>query len=155
MPSIWCVVRPRALRVRDALAPARGRTTTRPRASPRAPQRYVRSPDPDNYVIPGGESQGAKRTRVLAAVRDIFAAHAGEVVCVVSHGGALAAVGEKAAFDTLGEDDTPNTPNCSIGVVESIEGSEKWKLISWGDNDHLRTAELGDGGLRAYEGAGP
>lgn len=50
------------------------------------------SADPENTVIPGGESQGRLAARVLAALADILAAHSGARIVVVTHGGPIRAI---------------------------------------------------------------
>jgi probable phosphoglycerate mutase len=55
--------------------------------------------DPENYAayiadpmkvsIPGGESQQMLAARVLAGLGEVLAAHAGEHVCIVTHGGPI------------------------------------------------------------------
>jgi broad specificity phosphatase PhoE len=44
--------------------------------------------DPD-FAPPGGESLAALSTRVLPAVAEVVAAHPGELVAVVAHGGSI------------------------------------------------------------------
>ena len=50
-------------------------------------QRYE---DPLTYAAPGGETTLQVQERVLDAVQEILAKHAGETVAVVSHGFAIA-----------------------------------------------------------------
>ena len=52
----------------------------------------------ETYVLPGGESLGGLRDRVLPAVRELLARHEGENVCLVAHGG----VNRVILFDLLG-----------------------------------------------------
>jgi alpha-ribazole phosphatase len=43
--------------------------------------------DLEGFVVPGGESMGQLRDRVLPALNAVLARHPGETVCLVAHGG--------------------------------------------------------------------
>jgi alpha-ribazole phosphatase len=52
----------------------------------------------ESFVLPGGESLGQLRDRVLPALKDVLDRHEGETVCLVAHGG----VNRVILFDLLG-----------------------------------------------------
>jgi probable phosphoglycerate mutase len=87
-------------------------------------------------VIPGAESNSAFEARVGAALRRIVAAHRGERVVVVVHGGvigqALAIVTGAPTFSFIGAD------NASISQVVAMP--EPWVLRRYNDTAHLDPA---------------
>lgn len=54
--------------------------------------------DPEGFRLPGGESLGQLRRRVLGFFFEILARHPGETVCLVAHGGVTRVI----LLDTLG-----------------------------------------------------
>jgi broad specificity phosphatase PhoE len=59
------------------------------RAHPELYERWMSTPT--EVTFPGGESYALLRARVVAAVDELRAAHAGRTVCVVTHGGPIRA----------------------------------------------------------------
>lgn len=85
-------------------------------------------------VIPGAESANSLRERVGGALRRIVAAHAGQRVVVVAHGGVIAEImaqvaDTRRAFAFLGCD------NASISHVVSF--GDRWILRRFNDTSHL------------------
>jgi 2,3-bisphosphoglycerate-dependent phosphoglycerate mutase len=85
-------------------------------------------------VIPGAESAESIRTRVRGALDRIVAAHPGQCVVIVSHGGIIGEVLAQVAeagrpFAFLG------AANASISQVVSIGG--RWILRRFNDTAHL------------------
>ena len=85
-------------------------------------------------VIPGAESADSLRERVGGALRRIVAAHAGQRVVVVAHGGVIAEImaqvaDTRRAFAFLGCD------NASISHVVSF--GDRWILRRFNDTSHL------------------
>lgn len=85
---------------------------------------YTRHPDvvarwfaDSDVAPPGGESNTQLRDRVVAQLRETVAAHPGEVVLVVSHGGPIAAVVNHALDAGLGALWRVMVEPCSITVV--------------------------------------
>jgi probable phosphoglycerate mutase len=89
-------------------------------------------------VIPGGERSEELRARVRAGIERIHAAHPGERVVVVSHGGAIGAVMAEASgattFAFAGAD------NASISHLVVL--GERWTVRRFNDTGHL-DGELG------------
>jgi probable phosphoglycerate mutase len=88
-------------------------------------------------VIPGAESSAALGARLRAAVERIAAAHPGERVVVVSHGGAIGELLRQATnsdpWAFVGAD------NASISHL--VVAAEAWRLRRFNDTSHLE-AEL-------------
>jgi probable phosphoglycerate mutase len=87
-------------------------------------------------VIPGAESNDAFAARVGGALRRIIAAHRGERVVVVVHGGvigqALALATGTSTFSFIGAD------NASISQIVAMP--EPWMLRRYNDTAHLDPA---------------
>ncbi len=86
-------------------------------------------------VIPGAESNQAFATRVRAGLERIVAAHPGERVVVVVHGGvigqALALATGASPFDFLGAD------NASISQLVAMPEPIPWVVRRYNDTAHL------------------
>jgi probable phosphoglycerate mutase len=84
-------------------------------------------------VIPGGERSEDLRARVRAAIERIHAAHPGERVVAVSHGGAIGAVLAEASgattFAFAGAD------NASISHLVVL--GDRWTVRRFNDTGHL------------------
>ncbi|MDQ1706768.1 MAG: hypothetical protein QOF18_3134, partial [Frankiaceae bacterium] len=84
-------------------------------------------------VIPGAESNAAFSTRVRAGLERIIAAHRGQRVVVVVHGGvigqAMALAGGSSAFAFLGAD------NASISQLVAMP--MPWVIRRFNDTAHL------------------
>lgn len=84
-------------------------------------------------VIPGGERSEQLRARVRAAIERIHAAHPGERVVAVSHGGAIGAVLAEASgattFAFAGAD------NASISHLVVL--GDRWTVRRFNDTGHL------------------
>ncbi len=93
----------------------------------------------------GGESQRALYHRVLHAVAPIVAAHPGERIAVVTHGGVLDCIHRHAASLPLDAPRQYALLNTSINLVE-FDGAEAVpRIVRWADVDHLDGASDDDG----------
>jgi probable phosphoglycerate mutase len=93
-----------------------------------------------DWRIPGGESGTEFIGRVLEAVRDITAAHAGRTVAVVSHGGVLDVIYRHAralAWDAPREH---LMLNASINRLQAEPEPLRLRIIAWADVAHLEQA---------------
>jgi probable phosphoglycerate mutase len=93
-----------------------------------------------DWRIPGGESGTEFIGRVLEAVRDITAAHAGRTVAVVSHGGVLDVIYRHAralAWDAPREH---LMLNASINRLQAEPEPLRLRIIDWADVAHLEQA---------------
>lgn len=91
--------------------------------------------EPD-YAFPhGGESLRTFSARVVGALQALHAAHHGEIVAVVTHGGVLDIVNRFVRGNPL---DTPrdfHIPNTGLNWVRaSVDG---WHIESWAETRHL------------------
>lgn len=101
---------------------------------PKVWKRY-RSGDPD-YVIPDGESNREFLERVVEGMDRIAAAHRGERIVVVSHGGTLGVFMKYIlglAIDAPRPFDIGNT---SLSIVERKK-KKGWKIRTLGEMSHL------------------
>ena len=116
------------------------------------PEEEVKAQQPDlwhriisdlNYPMPGGETFDRLRHRVSAAAREIGAAHPGESVLLVSHGGALRALilglialDLAAALPWYASDMGPLViDHCSLSLVE-LRNTAPY-LLCLNDTSHL------------------
>jgi 2,3-bisphosphoglycerate-dependent phosphoglycerate mutase len=103
---------------------------------PKAYTHYL-SRDPD-YNFKTGESLVAFAARIVAAIEALSAAHAGETLLLVSHGGVLDICYRKAIGRDLASPRDFPIPNAALNWFEvSPDG---WRLLSWADRDHLQRA---------------
>jgi probable phosphoglycerate mutase len=110
-------------------------------AKVRYPEAYVafetRNPD---YAYENGESLKGLFARVTGRLKEIAAAHSGQNVVVVSHGGVLDIVNRFVRGNTL---ETPRDfliPNAGINWIAKANG--QWRLESWGETGHLEPGAL-------------
>ena len=88
-----------------------------------------------DFALPGGESLRQFHTRVLNAVRDLAATHAGRRLTIVSHGGVLDMLWRSAyglSLDGLRECQIPNT-----GINRLRWVNDALQIEVWGDAAHL------------------
>lgn len=89
--------------------------------------------DPANVPIPGGESQQMLAARVLAGLADVLAVHAGEHVCIVTHGGPIREILRR--FD-LWSGGIP-AGNASLTELRIINSTMAAELLCLMDTSHL------------------
>ena len=112
---------------------------TQKEAAARFPDDYHRYHDRDvDFVIPGGESLGALAARITATFNRIAAAHGGEIILIVSHGGVLDIIHRLATGMALGAPRDFHISNAALNWLDVDDG--KWTLIKWDDTDHLDEA---------------
>lgn len=88
-----------------------------------------------DYAFTGGESTRQFHARVLAAVRALALAHAGQTVVVVTHGGVLDMIYRTARALPLSGPRQSHIPNAGLNRVR-IEG-EAIEILAWADTAHL------------------
>lgn len=96
--------------------------------------RAIARRDPD-YVIPGGESRRQHAARVLDCVAQLVAAHGGQTIVVVTHGGVLDVIYRRACGLPLDAPRSYALPNAGINWL-AIAG-ERWSVECWGETEHL------------------
>ncbi|RQZ66686.1 histidine phosphatase family protein [Burkholderia sp. Bp9004] len=95
------------------------------------------------FAPDGGESQRAFYHRVLHALEPIVAAHQGERIACVAHGGVLDCVYRFANGLDLSAPRSYQLLNTSINVVDYVDG--RAQVVQWADVSHLDTASDDDG----------
>jgi broad specificity phosphatase PhoE len=90
--------------------------------------------DPENYVIPGGESRKQVRERMRVAFDEILKADLGETVGIISHSTVInALLADVIPGVQFGSVDVSNTSVTSIHLREDGH----WELIAADDVTHL------------------
>lgn len=93
-----------------------------------------------DYAFENGESLTAMYTRVTGKLQDIAAAHPGESVVVVLHGGVLDVINRFVRGNSLEMPRDFLIPNAGINWVAAVDG--RWTLESWGETEHLAPGAL-------------
>lgn len=89
----------------------------------------------EDYAMPGGESARQFHARVMGAVRQIVAAHAGQTLLVVTHGGVLDMIYRTALSLGLSGPRQSEIPNAGFNRVR-FHG-EAIEILAWADTAHL------------------
>ena len=103
---------------------------------PQACERWRRR-DPD-FAAPGGERLDDFSARVTRTVLGIAAGHPGQVLVVVTHGGALDCLYRHATGQALDAARTWELRNAAINRVLVVDG--RMTLVGWNDASHLDDA---------------
>lgn len=93
-----------------------------------------------DYAFENGESLTAMYARVTGKLVDIAAAHPGESVVVVLHGGVLDIINRFVRGNPLEMARDFLIPNAGINWVSVRDG--RWTLESWGETEHLAPGAL-------------
>ncbi|MBK9444906.1 MAG: histidine phosphatase family protein [Betaproteobacteria bacterium] len=106
-------------------------------ARERHPQDYAaferREPD---YAFPqGGESLRTFSARVVAVLQALHAAHRGEVVAIVTHGGVLDIVNRFVRGNPLNTPRDFHIPNTGLNWI--VAGAAGWHIDTWAETRHL------------------
>jgi probable phosphoglycerate mutase len=91
--------------------------------------------EPD-FAVGGGESLRRFQARCVAAATRIAAAHPGQSIALVAHGGVLDALYRAAARIDLEVPRTWELGNASLNRL--LYSSEGFALVGWNDGAHLR-----------------
>ncbi len=93
-----------------------------------------------DYNFENGESLHVMFERVTEKLKALVAAHPGETIAVVLHGGVLDIINRFVRGNSL---ETPRDfliPNAGINWIVAVDG--KWCLKTWGETDHLEPGAL-------------
>lgn len=109
-------------------------------AHPDLYQQFLRR-DPD-FALPGGESLRQFQHRTMACLNRIVAAHPGQTVLAVTHGGNLGCVFREVFELPLTASRRFSIPNVAYNQFTVTDG--EWRLETWGDLHHLRNLRVLD-----------
>ncbi|MDT9002403.1 histidine phosphatase family protein [Paucibacter sp. APW11] len=88
------------------------------------------------YALPGGaESRQVFHARVTSALLELAAAHEGQVLLVVTHGGVLDMVWRSALGHSLHGPRDCAIPNAGINRLRVHE--RRFEVLSWAEDEHL------------------
>ncbi|MGV3570086.1 MAG: histidine phosphatase family protein [Ramlibacter sp.] len=89
----------------------------------------------EDYSMPEGESTRQFHARVMEAVQRLVAAHAGQKLVVVTHGGVLDMIYRTALSLGLNGPRQSEIPNAGLNRIRMREGGID--IIDWADTRHL------------------
>ena len=89
----------------------------------------------EDYGMPGGETTRQFHARVMDAVNRIVAAHRGETMVIVTHGGVLDMIYRTARSLGLSGPRQSDIPNAGLNRVRVREGGID--ILAWADTAHL------------------
>lgn len=93
-----------------------------------------RSGDP-TFAVPGGESVQQGLGRILACLEEVAAAHVGQRVAVITHGGVLYNFLRHVLGVPAGAPGHFGVRNCTLNHFRHDETG--WALVTWGDAGHF------------------
>ncbi len=89
-----------------------------------------------DFSLPGGESTRQFHSRVLQAVENLVAEHAGQRLVLVTHGGVLDMLWRTARAEALDGLRQCAIPNTGINRLRWTDG--QLQIDAWGDDSHLQ-----------------
>lgn len=92
------------------------------------------------YNFENGESLSEMFDRVTGKLKEIAAAHPGQSVVVVLHGGVLDIINRFVRGNSL---ETPRDfliPNAGLNWIATVDGA--WRIETWGETAHLEAGAL-------------
>lgn len=89
----------------------------------------------EHFAMPEGESTRAFHARVMEAVQRAAAAHPGQVVVVVTHGGVLDMIYRTARSLGLSGPRQSEIPNAGVNRIRV--GAGRLEILDWADTRHL------------------
>lgn len=93
-----------------------------------------------NYDFENGESLHAMFARVTGKLQALAAAHPGQSIAIVLHGGVLDIINRFVRGNPLEKPRDFLIPNAGINWISMENG--KWCLNTWGETDHLEAGAL-------------
>ena len=91
-----------------------------------------------DHAMPEGESARQFHARIIGALAGLAAAHAGQTVLVVTHGGVLDMVWRSAHGIGLDGPRQSDIPNAGINRVRLHDGAARIEVLAWADIAHLQ-----------------
>ena len=93
-----------------------------------------------NYDFENGESLHAMFARVTGKLQALAAAHPGQSIAIVLHGGVLDIINRFVRGNPLEMPRDFLIPNAGINWIAAVDG--QWSLNTWGETDHLEAGAL-------------
>ncbi len=93
-----------------------------------------------DYAFENGESLQVMFARVTGKLQAIAAAHAGQTVAVVLHGGVLDIINRFVRGNSLEMQRDFLIPNAGLNWIATVDG--RWHIESWAETDHLAPGAL-------------
>ena len=93
-----------------------------------------------SVIIPGGESHGMVRSRVIKAFTEIASQYSEGHILIVAHGGVIFHINHYI-FGISAEENfkvSYKISNCSINRYEFL-APQRWRLVSFNDESHLQS----------------
>ncbi|WP_431048891.1 histidine phosphatase family protein [Roseateles sp. L2-2] len=103
--------------------------------------------DPD-FEPPGGESLTALYARCIAVVSELAAAHAGQTIAIVAHGGVMDCLYRAATRIDLQAPRSWVLGNTSVNRL--LYSPQGFSLVGWNDDQHLQGLALDDPGVPGF-----
>lgn len=100
------------------------------------------------FEPPGGESLTTLYARCIAVVSELAAAHAGQTIAVVAHGGVLDCLYRAATRIDLQAPRSWVLGNASVNRL--LHSPQGFTLIGWNDDQHLQGLALDDPGVPGF-----
>jgi probable phosphoglycerate mutase len=89
----------------------------------------------EDFAMPEGESTRAFHARVMDAVNRVVAAHVGQTLVIVTHGGVLDMIYRTARSLGLSGPRQSDIPNAGLNRIRVRDGA--FDILSWADTRHL------------------
>ncbi len=111
-------------------------------AQQRYPEAYAhfQNRQPDFAFPEGGESLQTFSKRIATRLQEVAAAHPGQLVVIVAHGGVLDVVNRFVRQAPLETPRDFSIPNAGLNWLRVT--AEGWQIDAWGQTEHLDTPAL-------------
>ena len=92
--------------------------------------------EPHKFDVPGAETFFQLQSRALAAIRDIYSQHAGQLIALVSHGALIKTVLAHIEGRHLAQLWTPpQMHNCAHSIL-SVESEDEYRILQYADQPY-------------------
>ena len=94
--------------------------------------------EPHKFDVPGAENFFQLQSRALAAIRDIYTHHAGQLIAIVSHGALIKTVLAHIEGRHLAQLwAPPQIHNCAHSIV-CVDGEDDYRILQYADQPYDR-----------------
>ena len=92
--------------------------------------------EPHKFDVPGAETFFQLQSRALAAIRDIYSQHAGQLIALVSHGALIKTVLAHIEGRHMAQLWTPpQMHNCAHSIV-CVESEDEYRILQYADQPY-------------------